>query len=300
MRSLFRDALVEGQLCRGQHVVDASSGSTAIAEAWFARRLGLRYIAVVPADTTPGKLHEIMTLGGSVHATAPGIDPAVQAMALAERLGACFLDQFGRAARHRDGHEGNDIATAILGQLARRQRPPPDWIVCGAGTGGTSATIGRLLRQRSLATRLCVAEPSGMAFARGWRGEPADPAAATVIEGIGRSRVEAGFRFEVVDHVIEVDDAAACAGAHALAALLGRPVGSSTGCNLVACLELAATMQAGGERGSIVTLLCDRGERYAQTLFDRRWLAVRVPTHAAWRRGIEHALSVGGKPRPRP
>ena len=55
--------------------------------------------------------------------------------------------------------------------------------------------------------------------------------------------------------------------------LLGRRYGGSSGTNLAACLLLAARMRAAGARGSIVTLLCDRGERYADTLFDPAWLA---------------------------
>src|SRR3546814_9915849 len=60
----------------------------------------------------------------------------------------------------------NNIAESIVGQLQHERYPEPAWIVCGAGTGGTSATIGRYLRYRGLRTRLCVAEPTGMAFAR--------------------------------------------------------------------------------------------------------------------------------------
>ena len=56
---------------------------------------------------------------------------------------------------------------------------------------------------------------------------------------------------------------------------LGTRYGGSSGTNFVACLQLAAAMRERGERGSIVSLLCDRGERYAQTLYQRAWLAER-------------------------
>src|SRR3546814_17014389 len=62
----------------------------------------------------------------------------------------------------------NNIAESIVGQLQHERYPEPAWIVCGAGTGGTSAPIGRYMRYRGLRTRLCVAEPTGMAFARAW------------------------------------------------------------------------------------------------------------------------------------
>jgi cysteine synthase A len=153
----------------------------------------------------------------------------------------------------------------------------PAWIVCGAGTGGTSATIGRYLRYRGLDTRLCVAEPTGAAFANGWREDDHDAVATrpTVIEGIGRRRVEPGFLFEIVDAVIEVEDAESIAAAWLLEELLGRRRGGSSGTHFAACLRLAAAMRESGRSGAIVTLLGDLGDRYHDTLFDAAWLAAR-------------------------
>src|SRR5690606_20837667 len=134
-------------------------------------------------------------------------------------------------------------------------------------------TIGRYLRYRGLDTRLCVAEPRGGAFAEAWRRGCRDAPATqhTLIEGIGRPQVEPGFLFEIVDSVIEVGDASSVAGAWLLERLLGSRYGGSSGTNLVACLKLAADLHARGGRGAIVSLLCDRGERYADTLYDLRW-----------------------------
>ena len=274
-RSLFLYALCNGRLREGQAVVDASSGSTAISEAWFARLLGLPFTAVMPDCTSPGKIAAIRALGGHCDLTPPGQCTQARARDIAGD-GACFLDQFGLAERATDWRGNNNIAESILDQLAREPHPQPAWIVCGVGTGGTSATIGRYLRYRGLQTRLCVAEPSGSGYVHGWRSR--DPQAvastATLIEGIGRPKVEPGFVFDVVDDVLEVDDVDSIAGAWLLEGLLGRRYGGSSGTNLVACLQLAEAMRERGEAGSIVTLLCDRGERYAQTLFDPAWLAV--------------------------
>jgi len=276
-RSLFLYALCNGRLREGQAVVDASSGSTAISEAWFARLLGLPFVAVMPAATAPAKIEAVRALGGRCELTADGECTQARARAIAAD-GACFLDQFGLAERATDWRGNNNIAESIIDQLAREPHPRPAWIVCGAGTGGTSATIGRYLRYRGLATGLCVAEPAGGGFAQGWRnGDPAAVARRpTLIEGIGRPRAEPGFLFDVVDDVIEVEDAESIAAMWLLEALLGRRYGGSSGTNLVACLRLADAMRERGETGSIVALLCDRGERYAQTLFDRGWLAAHA------------------------
>lgn len=285
-RSLYLYALCNGRLREGQAVVDASSGSTAISEAWFARMLGLEFTAVMPACTAPRKIRDVQALGGVCDLVD---DPAQvhERAAWHAARGACHLDQFGLAERATDWRGNNNIAESILQQMALEQEPEPAWVVCGAGTGGTSATIGRYLRYRGLRTRLCVAEPTGSGFARGWQSRDHNAVAtqATLIEGIGRPRVEPGFLFEVVDDVIEVDDMDSIAGAWLLESLFGRRYGGSSGTNLVACLHLAAAMHARGERGSIVSLLCDRGERYHRTLFDRDWLHARGidPAHARTR-----------------
>jgi cysteine synthase len=297
-RSLFLYALCNGRLQEGQPVVDASSGSTAISEAWFARLLGLKFTAVMPACTAPGKIADVEALGGTCDVVDDPADVHARAAGLAT-LGACLLDLFGLAERATDWRGNNNIAESILQQMALEPEPEPAWVVCGAGTGGTSATIGRYLRYRGLRTRLCVAEPTGSGFVRGWRSRDRDAIATqpTLIEGIGRPRVEPGFLFEVVDDVVEVDDTDSIAGAWLLESLFGRRYGGSSGTNFVACLRLAAAMQARGERGSIVSLLCDRGERYDRTLFDRDWLHERGidPSHARAR--LQACLHSGASPR---
>jgi cysteine synthase len=301
-RSLFLYALCNGRLHAGQTVLDASSGSTAISEAWFARLLGLPYIAVMPASTAPAKLREIVALGGRCELVDNGGAIAAHATALATRLGAVHLDQFGLADRATDWRGNNNIAESMLAQLAREPDPEPAWVVCGAGTGGTSATIGRYLRYRRLRTRLAVAEPRGGAFATGWCSGRSDATATrgSVIEGIARPSVEPGFVFGVVDAVHEIDDAASCAAAWLLEDLFGRRYGGSSGTNFAACLEIAAAMRARGEQGSIVTLLADRGERYADTVFDRGWLQARGLDIGPWLERWQHCVAPHQAPRLRP
>src|ERR1700742_5081316 len=98
--------------------------------------------------------------------------------------------------------------------MAMERFPIPTWVVVGAGTGGTSATIGRYIRYRRHASRLAVVDPENSAFFAGWR----DDDAAAVgqpsrIEGIGRPRVEPSFVPGVVDRMIAVPDAASIGAA---------------------------------------------------------------------------------------
>ena len=93
------------------------------------------------------------------------------------------------------------------------------------------------------------------------------------IEGIGRARVEPSFEPGVIDRMIAVHDADSLGAMFALSKTLGRKVGGSTGTNLFACLQLIEEMASAGQSGSIVSLLCDDGARYASTYYSEEWLA---------------------------
>jgi cysteine synthase len=92
------------------------------------------------------------------------------------------------------------------------------------------------------------------------------------IEGIGRPRVEASFVPGALDAMVKVPDVWSLGAMHSLSARLGRRVGGSTGTNLVAALACAQSLEARGVEGSIVTLLCDDGQRYSHSYFDDAWL----------------------------
>ncbi len=276
-RSLFLHALCSGWIGPETVVVEASSGSTAVSEAYFARMLGLRFVAVIPASTTCEKIAAIETLGGVCRKVD---DPkAVYAVAaqIAGEQGGHYMDQFTYAERATDWRGNNNIAESIFAQMRREPHPVPTWIVCGSGTGGTSATIGRFVRYFRHPTQICVADPQASVFHRHWhdRSVRHAPEGVSVIEGIGRPTVEPSFVPSVVDHMEVVEDRASIAAARVLSRHLGRAVGGSTGTNLVACARLATRMAQAGQDGSIVSILCDSGERYASTIFDDGWLESR-------------------------
>ncbi len=95
------------------------------------------------------------------------------------------------------------------------------------------------------------------------------------IEGIGRPRVEPSFLPGVVDRMVRVSDAASIAAMRVVERVLGRRPGASTGTNVWGALQLVTELRAAGRAGSVVTLLCDAGERYAHTYYDDQWLAAQ-------------------------
>jgi cysteine synthase A len=276
-RSLFLYGLCNGWIRRGKPVIESSSGSTAISEAYFARLLGLPFVAVAPRATAKPKIEAIEFLGGEVRLAEPA-QIYDEARRLAETFGGHYMDQFTYAERATDWRGNNNIAESLFAQMRLERCPAPAWVVVSAGTGGTSSTIGRYLRYSQwalAATRLCVVDPENSVFFDSY--QTGDKSlrieASSRIEGIGRPRVEASFIASVVDRMIRAPDAASIATIHWLETIIGRKCGGSTGTNLYGALTLADEMIAEGSKGSIVTLICDPGERYLGTYYDPHWIA---------------------------
>jgi cysteine synthase A len=273
-RSLFLYSLCNGWLHEGSTVVESSSGSTAVSEAYFARLLGLPFIAVMPRCTSYEKIAQIEFYGGRCHLVDKPNEVYSEAIALAQQTGGHYMDQFTYAERATDWRGNNNIAQSMFQQMARERFPVPRWIVVGAGTGGTSATIGRFVRYQRHDTQVCVADPEGSVFGDYHRtGDASLTGPGSHIEGIGRPRVEASFIRTLVDRMLTVSNVDSIAAMQVLSELLGRKVGPSTGTNLVGMLTLACEMRKSGQQGSVLSLLCDAGERYLASYFSDAWVS---------------------------
>ena len=147
-------------------------------------------------------------------------------------------------------------------------------------------------------------DPEGSAFFPAWRDGESRAASepGSRIEGIGRPRVEPSFVGQVIDRMVQVPDAASVGAMREVEAVLGRRVGPSTGTNLWAAFGLVAQMRAAGTAGSIVTLLCDSGDRYARTYYDDGWVAEQGWDLAPYRAAVREFLRTAdaGPSRSRP
>lgn len=277
-RSLFLYGLCNGWIKKDTTIIESSSGSTAVSEAYFARLLNLPFIAVMPSCTARKKVEQIEFYGGRCHF----VDSASQIYAaseqLAKELNGHYMDQFTNAERATDWRGNNNIADSIFRQMEREPHPIPAYIVMSAGTGGTSATLGRYIRYQGHPTHLMVVDPENSVFMDSYlqKDRTITGTCGSKIEGIGRPRAEPSFIPEAIDSMTRVPDAASIATIHWLQKILGRKVGASTGTNMWGALTLARQMRDRGEQGAIVTLLCDSGERYLDTYYDADWVKKNI------------------------
>ena len=285
-RSLMQFGLCNGLIGPGTHIVEASSGSAAISEAYFAKLLGLEFTAIVPASTAKAKIDAILELGGNVETVQPGQDLVSAAGRFAERADRLFLDQFLNAERASCWRGSTNIAAELLAQFEAQGRAPPDWIVVGSGTGGTSSAIARHLRLRGLwgRTRLCVVDPKGAIFFRQFSDPGCEPGGTNSdhIEGIGRKRPSASFLPYLVDRMVEVPDEASIGAAIWLKETRKLGFGPSTGTNLIGALAMALGAKKDGRERHVVMLGCDPAFRYDSTIFNPAWLADKAIDPTAW------------------
>ncbi|MEV0974885.1 pyridoxal-phosphate dependent enzyme [Microtetraspora glauca] len=267
-RALLADAIAAGRIVAGTTVVEATGGSMAVAQAYFAQLLGLPYIAVMPKKSSG---EEVERLGGSYRHVDPPLAIYEEAEKLARAVGGHYVDHYTAAATV--GWRGGSLADELFEQVTEC----PRWIVVGAGTGATAAAAGRRLRAGGLPGRLAVVDPENSAYFPGWASDAPDYSTGmpSRIEGIGRPRMEPGFVADLIDLVVPVPDAASVAAARWVRQVTGLPVGPATGTNLWGALEIIARMRAQGVRGDVVTLIGDAHPRHLRACHDDGWAESR-------------------------
>jgi cysteine synthase len=266
---IIADFEARGLLAPGGTVVEGTAGNTGIGLALVGNARGYRTVIVMPDDQAPEKYGLLRTYGAELHVVeaAPYTNQANYyhvARRIAESIpGAVWANQFENTA-NRDAHErttGPEIIAQTGGELAA--------FVAAAGTGGTIAGVGRALKAHDPRIRVVLADPYGSAlFSYVKTGELATEGDSNA-EGIGIKRIVANFAGAPVDDALRVDDRTMVEMAHWLVREEGLFVGGSAGLNVAAAARYARTLPAGS---SVVTVLCDGGDRYRSRLYDAEWL----------------------------
>ncbi|HEV2737961.1 MAG TPA: cysteine synthase A [Candidatus Elarobacter sp.] len=276
-RGIIEDFEARGLLAPGGVVVEGTAGNTGIGLTLVGNARGYRTIIVMPDDQAPEKYGLLRAFGADLRVVeaAPYTNEANyyhEARRIAESIpGAVWANQFENTA-NRDAHErttGPEIIAQTGGTLAA--------FVAAAGTGGTIAGVGRALKAYDPAIRVVLADPYGSALYSFVKSGTMDVEGDSNAEGIGIKRIVANFRGAPVDDAVRVDDRTLTEMAHWLVREEGLFVGGSAAVNVAAAARYARTLPAGS---SVVTVLCDGGDRYRSRLYDAAWLRENdvVPT----------------------
>ena len=246
----------EGKLSPGGTLVEPTSGNTGIGLAIVAAAKGYRLVLTMPEDMSLERRQLLARLGAGIVLT-PALEGMTGAVFAARELTAEHPDYFmPQQFENPANPEVHRRTTAV--EILRDTAGRVDAFVAGVGTGGTITGVGEVLKQEIPGVQIVAVEPSASPVLQGGRFRP------HIIQGIGASFVPGVLNRAVIDRIVGVSDAHATAMTARLAREEGLLVGVSSGANVWAALQVA---EAFGEGQTVVTVLCDTGERYLSLEF---------------------------------
>lgn len=274
-RSMVDDAESRGALKPGGTIVEGTAGNTGIALALVANERGYNCIICIPNDQSQEKIDLLRVCGADVR-----VIPAVAftnpenyyhvARRIAEEMpGAFWANQFENTANRR-AHErttGPEIWEQTGGRI--------DAFVAAAGTGGTVAGVSIALKARNERILTVLCDPMGSSLYNYVNHGKLEPEGDSDLEGIGIKRLTANFEGAPIDRAIRATDAQAIEMAHWLLENEGIFVGGSSGLNVFGAASIAKELPAGS---TVVTILCDGGQRYLSRIFNDAWLREQALT----------------------
>ncbi|MGN0901856.1 MAG: PLP-dependent cysteine synthase family protein [Succinivibrio sp.] len=246
---MVEDAFEKGILKKGSTIIEATAGNTGLGIAFAALNKGLRVIFVVPEKFSIEKQVLMKALGAEIVHT-----PRSEGMLGAEKKAHELLEtipdstglwQFRNMANPKAHYEttGPEIYQDLEGKI--------DYLVAGAGSGGTYSGVLRYLKEQNPNIKGVLADPEGSTMGGGEHHD-------YDIEGIGNDFIADTMDMSLVDEVVKVTDTEAFEGARILASKEGILAGSSSGAAFAAALKLIKR----GARGNIVFISPDRSDRY--------------------------------------
>jgi cysteine synthase A len=272
---IIRAAEASGELRPGGRIVEGTAGNTGIGLTLLANALGYTSTVVMPISQSREKIDTLELLGADLHlvpATSysePGhyVHTArrlAEKYAATEAAGAIWARQFDNLANmniHRDT-TGEEIWRQTGGEI--------DGFICAVGTGGTLAGVSQALKAHSESITIGLADPQGASLSHYFNcGELAPSAGSSIMEGIGINHVTGNVAQARVDTAFTVTDAEALPLLFDLLQYEGLCLGGSAGVNIAGAVKLAEHL---GPEHTIVTILCDYGNRYQSKLFNPAFL----------------------------
>ncbi|ABG85476.1 cysteine synthase A [Clostridium perfringens] len=249
---MIEKAEKEGKLKPGSTIIEATAGNTGIGIALAAINKGYKIIFIVPDKFSIEKQKIMKALGAEIINTPKeeGMEGAINLAnsLLSEIPNSLSLNQFKNEANPLAHYEttGRELYDGLDGQI--------DYFVAGAGSGGTISGVLKFLKENISEVKGILADPVGSIIGGGQCG-------TYKIEGIGNNFIPETMDMSLVDDVIKINDEEAFDAVKLLAKKEGLIVGSSSGAAFAAALKLAEKI----DKGNIVTIFPDRGDRYFST-----------------------------------
>ena len=271
--SMIEAAERDGSLKPGGVIIEATAGNTGLGLAQVAVPKGYRLILVVPDKMAREKILHLRALGVEVRLTRSDVGKGhpdyyqdIAARIAAETPGSVFVNQFENPANP-DAHE-QGTGPEIWQQLEHDL----DAVVVGVGSGGTLTGLGRFFARVSPKTRMVLADPQGSILTHYVETGEIVKAGSWAIEGIGEDFIPKNADMSLVAKAYTIPDKESIETARLLLSEEGILAGSSTGTLLAAALRWCREQT---EPRRVVTLACDRGDKYLTKVYNDLWVAAQ-------------------------
>lgn len=268
---IIRAAEQAGDLLPGGRVVEGTAGNTGIGLTLLANALGYTSTVVMPITQSKEKVDTLELLGADLHLVAATSykDPD-HYINTAERLAAKYAGKEPNGAiwaRQFDNLANMDIHARTTGvEIWEQTDGKVDGFICAAGTGGTIAGVSSTLKAKNPDVAIGLVDPAGAVLCEYFKhGEIAMSPGSSIIEGVGISFLTGNAAEAKVDHAWTVEDTEALPYVFDLLRNEGLCLGGTSGLNIAGAVRLAKEL---GPGHTIVTILCDYGNRYQSKLFN--------------------------------
>ena len=272
--ALIKDAEEKKLISKGGIVVEGTAGNTGIGLCLLGNSLGYKTIIVMNDNQTQEKKDTLKNIGAELKLVPakPFKDDGNYvkvAKRLAEELksknnhGVVFANQFDNTANSKGHYEttGPEIWEQTDGKI--------DGFICASGTGGTIAGVSSYLKEKNKDIKIYLSDPSGSALYNYIKNGELKSEGGSITEGIGSSRVTANFAEAKIDGAFSIDDHESLPILYDLIKNEGLSLGTSCGVNISGAIKLAREL---GPGKTIVTILCDKSDKYNSKMFNKKFL----------------------------
>jgi cysteine synthase len=281
---IVRDAVRAGRLRPGGRIVEGTAGNTGIGLAMVGKALGYKCTIVIPRTQSQEKKDAIRLYGAELVEVdaVPYANPnnyvrysgrLAEELDAKEPAGAVWANQFDNVA-NREAH-----VAGTGPEIWRQTDGKVDAFICAVGSGGTLAGVAQALRAQKPQVKIGLADPHGAALYAYYTDGELRAEGTSISEGIGQGRVTANLEGLEIDHAYRISDEEMLLAIYDLLEYEGLVMGGSTGINVAGAIRMAKDL---GPGHTVVTILCDHGQRYQSKIFNPAFLREKQLPVPAW------------------
>ena len=282
--ALIKDAEEKQLIKKGGTIVEGTAGNTGIGLCLLGNSLGYKTIIVMNDNQTQEKKDLLRNIGADLRLVPPkpykdDANFVKVAARLADELrpsnnyGVVWANQFDNVANAKGHYEGTgkEIWDQTEGKI--------DGFVCSSGTGGTISGVSNALKEKNKDIKIFLSDPSGSALYNYIQNGELKSEGGSISEGIGSSRVTANFAEAKIDAAFSIGDQESLPIIYDLIQNEGLSLGTSCGVNIAGAIRLGKEL---GPGKTIVTILCDKSDRYNSKLFNKKFLEEKNLPYPSW------------------